>query len=252
MINDLFATHHAPRRIEAGVMLETGLADALSTVDSPVGPLHVAFNETGVSASSLADRSPFQRMFEQRFGRPLIPVEAPPKTLAGRLDRAMAEHRVGSLPLDLRGVSEFQRKVLNLIASIPPGEVRPYGWVAEAVGHPGAARAVGTTMATNPIPVILPCHRVVRASGDIGSYLFGPQVKAALLAAEGMDVERHERDVAAGRRLKGSDTTKIVCFPTCRHARRTTTAHAVWFRDAAQAAGAGYRPCKVCRPTVSA
>lgn len=239
----------APARVAPSVLLETGLADALITVDGPVGDLHVAFNEHGVSATSLlANRSAFVEQFDSRFHRRLIPVEGAPSRLERQIVRALDSGRIGSLATDLRSVTDFQRAVLEQVAAIPPGEVRPYGWVAEKVGRPGASRAVGSTMATNPIPVFLPCHRVVRSDGSIGNYLFGVDTKEALLAAEGMDVSSHLEAVAAGYRLTGSATTKITCFPTCRHAVRTTEQHRRWFRSADDARRAGYRPCKVCQP----
>jgi len=239
----------APARVSAGVLLETGLADAAITLDGPVGRLQVAFNDHGVSASTLlSETGEFQTRFEERFGRRLISVEAAPPRLHHMIVRAVESNRLGSLPIDLRTSTPFQRQVLKAVAAIPPGEVRPYGWVARQVGRPNASRAVGTTMATNPIPVLIPCHRVVRSDGSIGNYLFGPDVKEALLAAEGMNVAEQAEAVRLGYRLTGSATTHITCFPTCRHARRTTDRHRRWFHTMDEAVAAGYRPCKLCRP----
>jgi methylated-DNA-[protein]-cysteine S-methyltransferase len=83
----------------------------------------------------------------------------------------------------------FRRDVLQACAAIPVGEVRTYGELALLAGHPGAARAVGTVMATNPLADLVPCHRVVRSGGAIGQYgAGGPARKAAMLAAEGVDL----------------------------------------------------------------
>jgi methylated-DNA-[protein]-cysteine S-methyltransferase len=83
----------------------------------------------------------------------------------------------------------FRRDVLEACAAIPAGEVRTYGELAAEAGHPGAARAVGTVMATNPLADLVPCHRVVRAGGAIGQYgAGGPARKAAMLTAEGVDL----------------------------------------------------------------
>ncbi|MER3421295.1 MAG: cysteine methyltransferase, partial [Chloroflexota bacterium] len=80
-----------------------------------------------------------------------------------------------------------QRRVLEKTAEIPRGEVRPYAWVAREIGAPGAVRAVGTALGHNPIPFIIPCHRVVRADGSLGEYSGGgPAVKARVLAYEGV------------------------------------------------------------------
>jgi methylphosphotriester-DNA--protein-cysteine methyltransferase len=83
-------------------------------------------------------------------------------------------------------------------------------------------------------------------------YIFGREIKAAVLAVEGVDVEAMEHLADAGVRYYGSGTTRIYCFPTCRNARRITARHRVPFRAAAEAVAAGYRPCTVCRPTRAA
>ena len=109
---------------------------------------------------------------------------------------------------------------------IPRGEVRPYGWIAAEIGRPKAVRAVGTALGHNPVPLIVPCHRVVRSDGYIGQYsLGGPANKRAILAAEGADPDGLEGLARAGIRYFGSDTTRIFCLPTCHDARRVTDRH---------------------------
>ena len=153
----------APDAVAPIVLLETDLADGIVERLTAAGPLQVAFNSRGVSAAALTeDRDDFAHSFSERFGRSAFAVEAMPRTLSTKLDRSLASGRLQNLPLDLRSVTPFQRTVLEVVAKIPPGQVRPYGWVAREVGRPGASRAVGTTMARNPIPVLIPCHRVVR------------------------------------------------------------------------------------------
>ncbi|MEM3082917.1 MAG: methylated-DNA--[protein]-cysteine S-methyltransferase [Candidatus Caldarchaeum sp.] len=93
--------------------------------------------------------------------------------------------RVFNVPIDLR-VSGFARKVLNAVASIPFGEVRSYRDVAVSVGSPKAYRAVGNAVARNPVPIIIPCHRVVKSDGSIGRYGGDENVKAWLLRHEGI------------------------------------------------------------------
>ena len=110
-------------------------------------------------------------------------------------------------------------------------------------------RAVGTALAHNPVPLVVPCHRVVRSDGTIGRYsLGGAENKRRILAAEGLDPDALEAGAHAGIRYIGSDTTHIVCLPTCQHARRITTGHRVPFGSLAAARAAGYRACKRCRP----
>lgn len=89
-----------------------------------------------------------------------------------------------TVPVNLTGLPKFQRKVLATVLTIPFGEVRSYTWVAQRIGHPRAARAVGTALGRNPVPIIVPCHRVRRSDGGMGGYLFGLSFKERLLALE--------------------------------------------------------------------
>jgi methylated-DNA-[protein]-cysteine S-methyltransferase len=108
----------------------------------------------------------------------------PPTELHASIQARLAGE--GSVSFNLTGRTPFQRAVLELVASIPRGEVRSYQEVAEQIGHPGAARAVGEVMRTNPIPVLIPCHRVVRSDGSIGRYTPEPSIKRHLLEEEGV------------------------------------------------------------------
>lgn len=92
--------------------------------------------------------------------------------------------RMFSTPCDVRGLSIFTRAVLKVTAEIPYGEVRSYRWIAQRLGVPEAARAVGNALARNPIPIIIPCHRVVRSDGNLGGYALGVHWKRRLLKLE--------------------------------------------------------------------
>ncbi|MCP4249461.1 MAG: MGMT family protein, partial [bacterium] len=136
--------------------------------------MFVSFNERGVSSISLGDdATDFEMRFEPQFGRPVFPVTALPARLARALDRTLHTNRLGNLPIDWSGMSEFQAAVLRKTAEILPGEVRPYSWIAKEIGNPKAVRAVGTALARNPVPVVVPCHRVVRNDGHRGNYYYG-------------------------------------------------------------------------------
>jgi len=126
--------------------------------------------------------------------------------------------------------------------------VRPYGWVAREIGRPRAVRAVGSALGRNPVPVLIPCHRVVRSDGHLGNYGLGVPMKRTLLDAEGVDIARLERLADAGVRFVGSDTTDVFCLPSCVHATRIRPVHEVHFRTAAAAAAAGFRACSHCAP----
>ncbi|HXP33164.1 MAG TPA: MGMT family protein, partial [Acidimicrobiales bacterium] len=183
-------------------------ADHLVTVQSPAGDLFVAFNDDGISAvmpAALFDDDPekFAVHHRRESGRPLVAGNRPPTGLVAALRTGQAT----SLRYDLSGLSSFERAVLTKTLEIPSGEVRPYGWVAREIGRPRAVRAVGSALGRNPVPVLIPCHRVVRSDGHVGNYGLGVPMKRALLSAEGVDLERLERLADAGVRFLGSDTT---------------------------------------------
>ena len=251
-LGDLTLT--APRGLAPEVLIEVGLADRYATTESPIGRLYVAWNGRGVSTVGLArDGADFESRHREQTGRKAFRASSLPAALATRIARRIAGDRRAEVRVDLRGRSDFERDVLLKAAEIPHGEVRPYGWIAAEIGRPRAVRAVGTALGHNPVPLILPCHRVVRTDGTIGHYsLGGPENKRAILAAEGLDPDSFERRARAGDHYTGSRTTHIVCNPTCRHARRVMDKHRVWFRSLDAAAAAGYRPCKVCRPASGA
>ena len=91
----------------------------------------------------------------------------------------------GEVPLGHLGVGPFERAVYEALLSVPPGETGTYGELAELAGYPRAGRAVGNAMATNPLPVVVPCHRVIRANGTLGNYGKDPRWKERLLLHEG-------------------------------------------------------------------
>jgi len=240
----------APGTLVPHVLIDLGLADAYAPIDSPIGPLYVAFNGLGVVAvEQAADGPSFERAHATRYGRPAYPVTALPRRLATAIRRRLAGDRRARIPLDLRGRTAFERDVWAKAVEIPRGEVRPYGWVAAEIGRPKAVRAVGTALGHNPFPLIVPCHRVVRSDGLIGQYsLGGPANKRTILAAEGLDPDELEALAHAGVRYIGSDTTRIYCLPSCHHARRITDRHRMAFRSVAEGERHGYRACRVCRP----
>jgi O-6-methylguanine DNA methyltransferase len=166
----------APPGVLANLLDEVGLGDQYVQRPSPVGPVFVAWNRFGVSAvMNTPTASEFEARFQERFGR------VPRPAADGLLPATISEH------FDLRGVTEFERAVLLKTREIPRGEVRTYGWIAAQIGRPAAVRAVGSALRKNPVPVLIPCHRVVRGDGHIGQYaLGGSDNKRTILAAEGV------------------------------------------------------------------
>jgi len=244
----------APASLLPRTMRELGLADAYARIDSPVGPVFVAWNGRGISSVSLAgEPEEFEARFAEEIGRPLGRVDGLPPRLARVVARRLGGDRGAPVPVDLRGRSPFEESVLRKALEIPTGEVRPYGWIANEIGNPRAVRAVGTALGHNPIPLLIPCHRVVRSDGELGQYsMGGPEVKRRVLTSEGVDLDRLEGYARSGIRYLGSDTTRIFCMPTCRHARRVMPKHEMHFGSEAEARGRGYRPCKICRPAAIA
>lgn len=229
--------------------------DLYTMLATGIGRVFVAFNARGITAVMRGGSpSDFEHAYERTHGRAV----ARARTVAPWLARYQRAARTGepsparSLRFDLSALSPFERAVLEKALEIPAGQVRSYGWIAREIGRPAAVRAVGTALARNPVPLLIPCHRVVRTDGRIGDYIFGTETKRALLRREGVDPDTLERLAREGVRYVGSDTTRIYCFPTCRAARRITSRHRVPFRTERHAATAGYRPCLLCRPSTTA
>jgi len=238
-------------RVLVAVGIVPGGVDAYAELETPVGVLAVAWNADGVSAVRLARAGDdFERWFGARLGRRAVRVARPPDRLVGQIEDALAG-RSPRLRFDLGGLSAFEREVLRKTLEIPRGEVRPYAWVAREIGRPRAVRAVGTALGHNPIPVLIPCHRVVRSDGALGEYsMGGTELKREMLSHEGVDAAWLEELAAAGTRYVGSRTTHVFCLPTCRHARRIQAHNRVPLRDEREAARAGFRPCSRCRPAL--
>ncbi len=141
-----------------------------------------------------------------------------------------------TVPMDLE-VPAFQAKVLAAADRVPFGEVASYAELAQRIGHPRAARAVGNALGANPVPIFLPCHRIVRGDGTWGHYAFGPALKTRLLALE-----------RATPALVGSATTRIVCRHGCAAEQRIAESNRIVFASVTDAVDVGYRPCRRCQP----
>lgn len=240
----------APGSLLPRVLDAVGIAARYATVKTEIGLLHIAWTPQGIRAAMRdVTAVEFQHWYANRFGVMPRPEASLPPSLRAGVGRALRGEGRGSLRFDLRGLRPFEQDVLQTALRIPRGEVRPYSWIARRIGRPLAVRAVGTALANNPIPYLIPCHRVIRADGQVGEYGGGgPAAKRAILSWEGIDTAEMETLARRGIRFLGSDTTRIFCYPTCRHARRITPAHRVPFTTAESARAAGYRGCKDCTP----
>ncbi len=160
-----------------------------SLAESPVGALLVAVSTKGVVAVDFGDN---EARFVDRLRQAFGVAANPSPERAGRAVRQLEEYVQGKrtafdLPVDLEACSDFQRRVLEAAVAVPRGRLATYGEIAARIGAPHAARAVGQALARNPVPIIVPCHRVVASDGSLTGYSGGAGVetKAKLLQLEG-------------------------------------------------------------------
>ncbi|WP_148573399.1 methylated-DNA--[protein]-cysteine S-methyltransferase [Nocardioides caldifontis] len=178
-------------RLHAGLVREAAgrhlLDVAYTTVSTPVGRLLVAGTELGLVrvAYEAEGHDRVLELLADRVGPRVLRGSEPVADAVAQLEAYFDGDRRGfDLRLDLRLASGFRRAVVEQLRAIGFGETRSYAEVARATGSPGAVRAVGTACARNPLPVVVPCHRVVRSDGTPGEYVGGPAAKATLLALE--------------------------------------------------------------------
>lgn len=157
--------------------------DRFIAVSTDAGRIYAAFSERGVSLVHPAE-SPdqFATMFTSRFGR--VARQDDPAEHRDLVD-ALCCHEVAPPVCDLDSVTPFTRRVLDAASQIERGQTRTYQWLATQIGMPRAARAVGNALGSNPVPILIPCHRVIRGDGTLGGYAFGATMKRSLLQAEG-------------------------------------------------------------------
>lgn len=175
----------APEDLERVTLLEVGAADRVATIDSPFGPVWIAWSPHGVTGLTPRFACDDIEGFFDLHRRNAYEAASVPAHLERTVIGALERGDTFDVPIDLRGIGEFQAAVLAACATIQPGTTRTYGWIADELANPGAVRAVGTALGRNPIPLIVPCHRVIRADGAIGNYAFGPDMKQQLLVREG-------------------------------------------------------------------
>jgi methylated-DNA-[protein]-cysteine S-methyltransferase len=175
------------RRFREAAAAEHLLDVGFDVIDSPIGPLLVAATERGL-ASIFFDPDPEHHL--ERLAKTFGPRVLRSASTVDAVHRQLDEYFAGSrsafaLDVDLRGAAPFAHQVLDELALVPYGHTTTYGTLAAKVGAPRAARAVGTVMNRNPIPIVLPCHRVIGANGSLTGYGGGLDVKERLLRLEG-------------------------------------------------------------------
>lgn len=241
--------------------LESRLSDLRSRLvtyrvfPSPLGRILIARSEQGVSLVEYLGRGTTLRGSRLSRLPGLEPVEG-----GGELEtlyQELLEYLDGKRtrfewPLDLRlARSDFHRAVLQATAKIPYGAVASYTGIAWTVGKPAAVRAVAQALRWNPLPIVVPCHRVIGASGSLTGYA-GNRVdlKQRLLAGEGIPTVKMRRDFQIAReamyvRYPGEDE---YCLPTCPGLSSLTPARLTRFGLRERAEAAGLTPCRTCRP----
>jgi methylated-DNA-[protein]-cysteine S-methyltransferase len=175
------------RRFRATAAAEGLLDVAYDLTDSPIGPLLVAATERGVCRISFdpepdREAEALARAFGTRVLRTPGPVEAVRRELHEYFE---GRRREFDLEVDLTPVPDFQRLVLTELVRVPYGQLETYGGLAARLGRPRAARAVGGALNRNPVPIVVPCHRVVGSTGSLVGYGGGLERKERLLALEG-------------------------------------------------------------------
>ena len=222
--------------------------DRYVVATSAAGDVYLAWNATGVSAVRLAgDEGLFEAWYRDRFGRGCVPaVEDDPTSRAAR---AKLHGDDVDVPVDLRECSAFEQRVLEKTAEIGRGSARPYRWVAREIGAPGAMRSVGSALGRNPVPLLIPCHRVIRTDGTPGGYgLGGTVVKRTLLESEGIDFAVLETLSQRGIRYIGCEDGTF-CLPTCGDvATHMREPGYVGLHNLDEAHAHGLVPCTQCRP----
>ncbi|SDB82715.1 methylated-DNA-[protein]-cysteine S-methyltransferase [Raineyella antarctica] len=156
-------------------------------VDSPIGPLLLAATDVGLVRLAFAHEG-FDQVLEVLASQ-VGPASGAPSPILDAAVRELEEYFAGvrqvfQIPLDLRLSTGFRRTVQEFLPQIGYGRTLTYTEVAREVGNPGAVRAVGSSCATNPLPILVPCHRVLRSDGSLGGYSGGLETKQVLLAME--------------------------------------------------------------------
>ena len=196
-LDEIKRTHEQVRPVlqPPSVATRLGLRNAwYGTMDTTFGPLLVATTEEGVCAVSWlrhTDRDQTLRQIQERGMQATASQDAVKPVIDQLLLYFGGLLKGFDLDIDLAGTSEFTHRALDAIRSVPYGDVVTSGDVARNIRQPGATQAVGNAMGKNPIPIIVPCHRVIRSDGTMGNYTGGADIKKLLLAIEGVDFDSH-------------------------------------------------------------
>ena len=208
---------------------------------TPLGELLIAQSARGlmlVRFLDTPDTPALMAELKERFDLVENPTMA--AAIGGEIERLFHGETaaIAARPVDLRLVgSAFQRRALTRLRKVPAGAVTTYQALAAASGSPSAKRAIGNTVAVNPLAIYVPCHRVIKSDGALGNYGGGVERKLKLLRAEGFGFDRGKRVPAST--VYGHLVTRIFCRPTCAAAKRARIDRMLIFPDTKGAAAAG-------------
>lgn len=187
LVVDADTSSRLHQRLVHAAGLEGLLDISYRVIDSPVGPLLLAATDIGLVrvAYRCEDHDQVLISLAERISPRILEAPARLDAIAQELEEYFAGQRQAfDVALDLRLVTGFRREVLSQLPAVGYGHTASYACIARAAGRPRAVRAAATACATNPLPVVLPCHRVIRADGSIGRYLGGSAAKESLLKLE--------------------------------------------------------------------
>mgnify|MGYP003444436049 CR=1 FL=1 len=158
-----------------------------TSFNSPIGKIHLALTEKGLCEIGIGEsKKKFISSLQKTYNIKPVKDDAAFKDLVKLLKRYLNGEKLRiDIPFDLKGTS-FEKKVWKALLKIPYGKTKSYGEIAKEIGLPNGARAVGNACGKNPIPIIIPCHRVIAGNGGLGGYTGGIGIKKRLLRIEGV------------------------------------------------------------------
>lgn len=241
----------ARRRVDSALKRVRRPEAAVSVIKSPLGDLLVAMTARGIVLNHylVDDRDLAATLEKARLQLDLIEDPRTIQAVGVEIRRYLAGEGTAlrrNIDLSLAGTA-FQQRILRKLQEIPRGAVVSYQALGAAAGAPKGARAVGNAMHNNPVPIYVPCHRVIASDGGLGGYGGGAGRKLQLLRSEGFALGERDRRLPDGV-VWGHTGTKIYCRANCRTAARVDRSRLLFFADSTVARRAGLRPCKICLP----
>jgi methylated-DNA-[protein]-cysteine S-methyltransferase len=224
---------------------------AIGVVKSKLGNLLVAMSARGIVLNHYIEDRSNAAAVVTKLRLAFDPVED--QRAIGEVGEEVSRYLTGeanvlrrNVDLSLAG-NTFQKTVLDKLRTVPRGALISYQALGAAVGSASKARAVGNALHSNPVPIYVPCHRVIASDGSIGGYAGGAARKLQLLRSEGFALDVNAASIPAAT-ICGHKGTRIYCRPGCRTHARVDRAQMLFFADPEVARRAGMRPCNICRP----